>query len=191
MLVDRRSFCLTLTAAYPALTLLGCQRRRPAPAEQPCEVDRRTAGSGRVLNPAEWATLEAACARILPSDKDPGAAEADVVNFIDAQLALPHFSAFGRLFSAGLHKLDQLARAQGGAAFVALTPERQDRLLTRMEQGVRMGRRSSRQFFRLLVTFTLEGFLCDPVYGGNRGMAGWRFIGFEPRPPRPRCPYLG
>jgi hypothetical protein len=25
---------------------------------------------------------------------------------------------------------------------------------------------------------TIEGFFCDPVYGGNRDMAGWRYVGF-------------
>ena len=60
-----------------------------------------------------------------------------------------------------------------------------------MERGVRVGRRSSRRFFTLLLTFTLEGFFSDPVYGGNRDGVGWRFIGFSIRPPRPRCPYLG
>jgi gluconate 2-dehydrogenase gamma chain len=30
----------------------------------------------------------------------------------------------------------------------------------------------------MLLQNTLEGFFADPVYGGNRDMAGWRLIGF-------------
>jgi gluconate 2-dehydrogenase gamma chain len=34
-------------------------------------------------------------------------------------------------------------------------------------------------FFEVLRTHTVLGFLGDPKYGGNRGKAGWRQIGFE------------
>lgn len=33
---------------------------------------------------------------------------------------------------------------------------------------------------------TQEGFLADPMYGGNRGFAGWKLIGF----PGPRYNYV-
>ena len=57
----------------------------------------------------------------------------------------------------------------------------EDRILSRMERGVRLGRRSSsKQFFRLLLTFTLEGFLCDPIYGGNRDRVGWKLARWDP-----------
>jgi gluconate 2-dehydrogenase gamma chain len=189
--VDRRSFCALIAAGCPALGLLGCKRNGapPSTVPTPCVVEHRTAANGRVLTQPEWTTLEAACARIIPTDDDPGATEANVVNYIDAQLSMPHFKSFRHTFSDGLKELDRLA---SGGTFVSLPAAKQDQILTRMERGVRMGRRrSSRQFFRLLLTFSLEGYLSDPVYGGNRDQAGWRFIGFEVRPPRPRCPYLG
>ncbi len=36
----------------------------------------------------------------------------------------------------------------------------------------------AKTFFTLLWQNTQEGFWSDPVYGGNRGMAGWKLIGF-------------
>ena len=33
-------------------------------------------------------------------------------------------------------------------------------------------------FFETLLANTIEGYFADPVYGGNRDMAGWRMIGF-------------
>lgn len=33
-------------------------------------------------------------------------------------------------------------------------------------------------FFAVLLHNTLEGFFSDPLYGGNRDMAGWKLIGF-------------
>ena len=37
---------------------------------------------------------------------------------------------------------------------------------------------SSKAFFQILWQNTKEGFFADPVYGGNRNMAGWKMIGF-------------
>ncbi|MFV4649144.1 gluconate 2-dehydrogenase subunit 3 family protein, partial [Mycobacterium tuberculosis] len=34
-------------------------------------------------------------------------------------------------------------------------------------------------FFKLLLQNVMEGFFSDPLYGGNRGMAGWKLIGFS------------
>ncbi len=36
----------------------------------------------------------------------------------------------------------------------------------------------AKTFFKHLVKDTREGFFADPIYGGNRGMAGWKMIGF-------------
>ncbi len=36
-----------------------------------------------------------------------------------------------------------------------------------------------RDFFELLRTHTLYGFLGNPSYGGNRDRVGWKLIGFD------------
>ncbi len=36
----------------------------------------------------------------------------------------------------------------------------------------------SAEFFALLLQNTQEGFFADPIYGGNRNMAGWKLVGF-------------
>ena len=33
-------------------------------------------------------------------------------------------------------------------------------------------------FFESLLEMTIEGFFCDPIYGGNRDMVAWKMIGF-------------
>ena len=38
----------------------------------------------------------------------------------------------------------------------------------------------------MLVQNTVEGFLADPIYGGNRDFFGWKLIGF----PSPRYNYV-
>ena len=34
----------------------------------------------------------------------------------------------------------------------------------------------SKTFFESLLQMTIEGYFCDPVYGGNKGMAAWAMI---------------
>ena len=40
------------------------------------------------------------------------------------------------------------------------------------------GRRAARNSSRPSLQNTMEGFFADPIYGGNRDMAGWKLIGF-------------
>ena len=42
-----------------------------------------------------------------------------------------------------------------------------------------VGRR--KQEDQIQSTLTIEGFLCDPIYGGNRNQVGWKAIGYLPR----------
>jgi gluconate 2-dehydrogenase gamma chain len=52
-------------------------------------------------------------------------------------------------------------------------------VLKELESGqIRLPSLPSPVFFETLLANTVEGFFSDPAYGGNRGMAGWRMIGF-------------
>ena len=169
------------------------------------------------------ATIEAAMARIIPTDDLPGAREAGTIDFLDRYLsgigyiyAKPDGSGFetlsGRSAAAwtrrvevarqkyvdGVAELDRRARALAGADFVALTETQQDQVLTEVERDVAPGpeltkpevpygiepalqqtnAESDLPFFSLLVTHTRQGFLSDPIYGGNRDGVGWQVIGF-------------
>jgi gluconate 2-dehydrogenase gamma chain len=189
-LIRRRSL-LVGGAALPALAFGGCRRRvQPPPGLAGAARDRPP---GHVLDASQWETLRAACARLIPTDADAGATEANVAGYIDAQLTTTQIGTFRAEILAGLRKLDELARSEGGAGFASLPPEAQDRVLARIQRGVRLEglRQGSRHFLLVLLTLSLEGFLCDPVYGGNRDEVGWRFLRFSMRPPRPRRPYRG
>jgi gluconate 2-dehydrogenase gamma chain len=179
-----------LITVAPTLGVIACDTRRRAPVVESDVIAARERGPGSVFDAGEWETVRAACARLIPSDAEPGATEANVVNYIDAQLALPSFNALRSVIAAGVRQMNVLARSFGASRFVELEPTKQDEVLRRLQRGVRLGpRRSSQRFFVLLLTFTLEGYLSHPIYGGNRDGVGWRFFGFDPRPPHPRRPY--
>lgn len=102
----------------------------------------------------EWQTVEAATARIIPTDQDPGAREAGVIVFIDRYLsgidyvyANPWGSGFLRIdgkqaeawtnriaalqerYREGVRDLDRRSLEKFGSEFVRLTEEQQDGIL--------------------------------------------------------------
>ncbi|KGJ73415.1 hypothetical protein GY21_11410 [Cryobacterium roopkundense] len=103
---------------------------------------------------AEWDTVEAATARIMPTDQDPGAREARVVVFIDRYLsgidyvyAAADGSGFLKMsgkyadawrarmdemqnvYRHGLVRLDELAHSESGRRFADLSDAEADHLL--------------------------------------------------------------
>ena len=108
----------------------------------------------------QHATIEAAMARIIPTDDQPGAREAGTIEFLDRYLsglgfiyAKPDGSGFetlsgrravawqGRIdimrskYVDGVQDLNHRSQTRFGADFVALQPEQQDQVLSDMERG--------------------------------------------------------
>jgi gluconate 2-dehydrogenase gamma chain len=66
-----------------------------------------------------------------------------------------------------------------GKSFAELAPADQDKVLAGLETGtIALKDVKGAEFFALLLQNTQEGFFADPVYGGNRDMAGWKLVGF-------------
>jgi hypothetical protein len=179
--------------AGASLLLAGC-RRDPASIAHTTAADVPAPASpppGRVLAPHAWAIIEAAAARILPSDEGPGAREADVVAFIDAQLATPVLQPISAAVALIADVLDRAAHAKTGLGFVGLSSTSQDELLTALARGqLPVARFPQKQAFRALHSLTLEGFLSDSIYGGNRALVGWKTVGFGEPGLRPVVPTL-
>jgi gluconate 2-dehydrogenase gamma chain len=122
--------------------------------------------------------LAAAAARILPSEDGPGAREAKVGRFIDRQLA-GSLAALRPAFDQLARLLDVSAVTIFGKPFTVLAAPDQDGVLTQLSLGRLPGRGVPQEaLFRALHSLALEGFLSDPVHGGNDGEVGWRSIGF-------------
>jgi gluconate 2-dehydrogenase subunit 3-like protein len=162
----------------------------------------------------EYEVVRAACSRLIPTDEDPGATEAGVVDYIDGLLGAfrtdppriwaggpfsgraggdAGFTSFQRLTAldelawrtriegsmgiperefngpvAGLQQRYREGLAALGADFARLTAEQQDERL-----------RANHEFTVLLHEHACEGMYAAPEYGGNRNLAGWRYISFE------------
>lgn len=142
-----------------------------------------------VLTAAEWETVEAITGRIIPTDHEPGAIEANCVNFIDK--ALLHEDADLRpTYEEGIRGLDAVSRHRFGKRFAALSTVDQDAILTIIASsapatGWPAGELTQHKFFETVREHTVIGFLADPKYGGNRDYVGWKIVGYPgPRHPR-------
>ena len=155
------------------------------------------------LTQPEIRFLDAAVARLIPTDDlGPGAKEADVTYFIDQQLAST-WGAHGRnyrsgpwlegtpeqgfqsrltpqeIYRIGVREINDHCRATYEKPFDQLPSERQDEILKALEKDqIALPSLSSMLFFNLLWRNTEEGYFADPIYGGNRGKVGWKLLGF-------------
>ncbi len=136
----------------------------------------------------EAAFVEAAVARLIPADElGPGALEAGVPQFIDRQLAGP-WGRGARLYRSGPWREGtpsqgyqqpftpaELFRAElreiEVRRFAGLGAEEQDAFLRELQKA-------RGDFFEMLLSLTVQGFFADPIHGGNRGMVGWKLVGF-------------
>jgi gluconate 2-dehydrogenase gamma chain len=152
----------------------------------------------------EASLVEAAVDRLIPADeRGLGGKDAGCAVFIDRQLAGPYGRGDGLYmkppfmpgaatqgyqrpdtpaaqYRGGLKALGEYVRnAFDGKSFSQLSPRDQDEVLGGVESGsIALKDVNGALFFALLLANTMEGFFADPIYGGNRDMAGWRLIGF-------------
>ena len=159
----------------------------------------------RFFQPSSGNSVVAAVNRLIPAGGEgPGGVEIGVAEFIDRQMELPYghgsywylkgpFAdgapdtlgyqlAFAPrdLYRNGISEVNARSVPRRRAkAFAKLSAEQQDAVLSGLEAGkFEMTQIPPRAFFEQLLTNTHEGYFADPQYGGNRGMAAWKWIGF-------------
>ncbi|HEY2921191.1 MAG TPA: gluconate 2-dehydrogenase subunit 3 family protein [Candidatus Binatia bacterium] len=131
----------------------------------------------KILTSGEGKTLESIADRIFPKTDTPGAVEIGVLNYIDVALA-GDYAALAPLYRQGLRAVNRLAQARFAKRFADLNEEQKDALLAEFETGSVRGFKKAAEFFETVRYHVLEGVFCEPQYGGNKGMIGWRLVGF-------------
>jgi gluconate 2-dehydrogenase gamma chain len=135
-------------------------------------------GRWRFLTPAEAITTDAICSQIIPTDHDPGAHEAGVVNYIDLQLAT-HFKQHRQTYRRGLATTDGISLSRHGLAFANLPFARQTEVLREVQK-------KAKAFFDLILAHTMQGFYGDPRHGGNRDGMSYKMLALPCPPVRGR-----
>ncbi len=156
------------------------------------------------FNDYQARTVEAIAERIIPANgADAGATEAGVVYYIDRTIT-GFSTGLQRIYRLGLRELESFCNRKHSTQFVDLTAEQQDDILRELlgnevtkpagivqpaeEDSPEIGEGSEgkegtdldvlRFFFAVVREHTVEGYFCDPIYGGNRNAVGWRLVGF-------------
>jgi gluconate 2-dehydrogenase gamma chain len=159
------------------------------------------------LTATEHAFIVAAVDTLIPADElSPSGSACGVGTFIDRQLA----GAYGmgarlyrqgpfpkakpelgyqlslnprEFFRAGIESANAWTRKTYGKDFDRLSETDREAALKAMEADkAPFPGFSSRMFFDTLLQITMEGFFSDPIYGGNRDMAGWKMVGYPGLP---------
>lgn len=165
--LQRRKF-LELSVAASAAGLSSCGR----------------SGGGsywRFFRAAEAATVTAICARIIPADDYPSAAEAGVAYFLDRQL-VGHYRKHQELYRRGLQAVEEASRERHQKSFAELGEEEQDEILREIEE-------KQAEFFAMIRNHIMQGYYGDPRHGGNREAVSWKMLGLPNPPVRGRLPY--
>ncbi|NYH25289.1 gluconate 2-dehydrogenase gamma chain [Paraburkholderia bryophila] len=210
-LSSRRGFLRTAIVLVPASTLAACDNKQPtATATQSANQSssqspaaEATPYKPKFFDAKEWAFIEAAVDRLIPSDAEgPGALEAGVPEFIDRQMDTPY--AHGALwymqgpfaqgapelgyqlklvprdlYRLGIAAINAYCTKTYARNFDALDAPIRDTVLSALEKGkLELTDVPATTFFGQLLQNTREGYFCDPIHGGNRDMAAWKMIGF-------------
>jgi len=200
----RRS--IAIVPAASALTATGFVAGQQA-AAQPASAPAAPASPPYTpvyFHAEEWAFIQAAGARLIPSDDTgPGAIEAGVPEFIDRQMEgvfghaaiwymqgpfVPSSPLFGyqgkmpprEVYRAGIAATDAWCRQQkGGKRFAELDAATQDEVLKGLDGGtIQFAEVGAKDFFTFLLQNTKEGYFSDPIHGGNKNAVSWKMIGF-------------
>ncbi len=165
-MLTRRSLLLSSLSAATMADIAEAQQHAHAAAAQ------SPSPTLRYLAAADAPEIEALAAQIIPSDDGtPGAKEAGCIHFIDR--ALETFDREQRdLYRTGLAATQKkrLELFPQSKSLAALAPTEAIAVIKAIEDT---------DFFKLLRTHTIMGFLAPPQWGGNRNHAGWTHIHLE------------
>ncbi|ADU71909.1 gluconate 2-dehydrogenase subunit 3 family protein [Pantoea sp. At-9b] len=173
-------------------------RAKETPPPTPADPSKRL-----FLTQRESELVSAIFDRLIPADElSISASQAGCVVFLDNQLAGPYGKGSWRysagpfekgsaaqgnqspltpaeIYRTGLADIDSHCQKLFGKLFTDLDEHAQDSYLEKMEADqFNYPSIAARDLFNQFLANVQEGFLADPIYGGNRNMVGWKMIGF-------------
>ncbi len=203
----RRDFLRVVSVAGVASALpMEAPRAEDAmkmPMPQPAAAGDQPNPGYVFFNPDEGVAITSIVDTLIPADDTgPGAVEMGVDVYIDRQLG----GAYGggarlylegpfqegtpqqgyqlrftpaELIHIGLADLDAYAKKSKGKGFAGLSADDRNAILKEMDGGkAEFATVPAKVVFDHLYGLTMEGYFGDPIYGGNRGKAVWKMIGF-------------
>jgi len=117
--------------------------------------------------------------QLIPADEDPGATDANVVNFFDKQL-IGYYVRYQETYRKGLKSINASSLKMFHKQFTGLDREQQTRFLESMEKDELPKEDwkevEQRTFFNLLLDHTMQGFYGSPRHGGNCNYVSYKML---------------
>lgn len=133
----------------------------------------------RFFSEKETRTIIAFAEQIIPADQDPGATDANVVNFIDKQLIGP-YTRFQEEYRKGILAIENSTQKLYQKAFHELDWLVQTEFMMLMESGKLPEELwtevNQRSFFNLLLDHSMQGFYGSPRHGGNKNYVSYKMM---------------
>lgn len=133
----------------------------------------------RFFTEKEAKTVIAFAEQIIPKDKDPGATDATVVNFIDKQLVGP-YTRFQEDYRKGIPAIENSSVRILRKAFYELEWDEQTHFMGQMEAGnlpeEYWTNLNQNSFFRMLLDHSMQGFYGSPRHGGNKNYVSYKMM---------------
>lgn len=129
-----------------------------------------------------WHTLSAVQEHLFPAGDDvPGAADILAIVYLKNTLDIRNTDDKDRQHIInGVGWLNDLTQQDFKKTFIVLDEQERETALRKIEQS-----RAGRRWLSLLLTYLIEALLADPVYGGNKDGAGWKWLQHQPGFPKP------
>lgn len=173
--MDRRRFLVGTGSALSAalLTRLEAFAAMPPPS---------TPLSGADIEPAGWRTLGLVQEHLFPSEPQaPGAKDVNALAYLNFVMNWKGTDpAELGILRTGLAALTRIAADPDGSTFDMLGAQGREQVLRSVEASD-----GGSEWITLVLDYVFEALLADPVYGGNPGGIGWRWLEIQPGYQRP------
>jgi len=168
--LSQMSLLGSLACAYPVTSL--AELRKTKAGQAPDEWQKLP----------EWQTISQVQEILFPAADDvPGASDIGASTYLHNTIENPDADAEDKDFIfRGIGWLDDLTQQRHKKRFIQLTAAQQQQTIEVIVKS-----RAGRNWVSTLLTYTLEALLTDPVYGGNKNEAGWRWLQHQPGHPSP------
>ncbi len=179
--LNRRSF-LKKAAAAGALVALPYAGYRLGSAVR--ETGGTAAGDdGYRLTDQQFRRLQLVQDILFPAEENaPGARDINAAEYLRAVLLDSHVDPDERRYLInGLDWLEEEALERWEKSFVNMLPLERETLIEHLTTH-----NWGESWLASVLLFIFEALLSDPIYGGNTGEAGWKWLGHVPGQPRPQ-----
>lgn len=129
-----------------------------------------------------WLTISAVQSHLFPADDhSPGAEDIQALTFLQNMMNAPDTSESERKrIKEGSKWLNDLSIQIHKQTFIELDESKRESILRKIEQSS-----AGSRWLSLIMSYLIEALLSDPVYGGNKNMAGWKWLEHQPGFPTP------